>query len=44
MVKISISLSPEAIDKVNKIAKEWDCANLSHCFRQMIKKVKLDSE
>ncbi len=42
MKKISISLNPEDIDKANKIAREWDCANLSHCFRQMISKVELD--
>ena len=44
MEKISISLQPADIDRANKIAKEWDCANLSHCFRQMINKIKLDSE
>jgi len=44
MEKISISLNIKDIDKVNEIAKEWDCANLSHCFRLMIKKVKLENE
>jgi len=44
MEKISLSLNYEDIDRLNKIAKEWDCANLSHCFRQMIKKIKLEDE
>jgi len=43
MEKISISLTLQDIDKLNKITKEWDCASISHCFRQILKKTKLNS-
>jgi len=43
MEKISFSLTNNDIDKLNKISAAWDCPSISHCLRQIIKKVELQN-